>query len=119
MTDNRDAYVPHAATRTRAANGEGTASPPTTGKTLDRPIMDGASEYYGDHAKRHNPRDRAPGETDVTDADEEAGGSDANDGTDGSYGTDGSDEADADGNDRADRNDRNDRSDQSDQSDAP
>lgn len=115
MTDNRDAYVPHAATRTRAANGEGTASPPTTGKTLDRPIMDGASEYYGDHAKRHNPRERAPGKTDVTDADEEAGGSDAsdvNDGTDGSY------EADAHGNDRAVESDRNDQSDQSDQSDA-
>lgn len=115
MTDNRDAYVPHAATRTRAANGEGTASPPTTGKTLDRPIMDGASEYYGDHAKRHNPRERAPGETDVTDADEEAGGSDASDVNDG---TDGSDEADADGNDRAVESDRNDQSDQSDQSDA-
>lgn len=111
MTDNRDAYVPHAATRTRAANGEGTASPPTTGKTLDRPIMDGASEYYGDHAKRHNPRERAPGETDVTDADEEAGGSDASDVNDG---TDGSDEADADGNDRAVESDRNDQSDQSD-----
>ena len=115
MTDNRDAYVPHAATRTRAANGEGTASPPTTGKTLDRPIMDGASEYYGDHAKRHNLREGVPGETDVTDADEEAGGSDASDVNDG---TDGSDEADADGNDRAVESDRNDQSDQSDQSDA-
>lgn len=56
MTDNRDAHIPHPATDTEAANGEGTASPPPTGDTLNRPIMDGASEFYGDEAEAVNPR---------------------------------------------------------------
>lgn len=39
--------IPHPATATEASNGEGTVEPPTTGLTIDRPILDGASEYYG------------------------------------------------------------------------
>lgn len=56
MTNEYHSNVPHHATRTEAPNGEGTAHPPRDGATQDRPILDGASEYYGDEAEEENPR---------------------------------------------------------------
>ncbi|SJN09204.1 hypothetical protein FM113_05530 [Leucobacter sp. 7(1)] len=56
MTNEHHPNVPHHATRTEAPNGEGTAHPPRDGATQDRPILDGASEYYGDEAEEVNPR---------------------------------------------------------------
>ncbi|MBP6684568.1 MAG: hypothetical protein KA158_04010 [Leucobacter sp.] len=48
MPQRNDYRIPHPATDTEAPNGEGTASPPTRGATLNRPVLDGASEYYGE-----------------------------------------------------------------------
>ena len=48
MSDTRDFHQPHRATETEAPNGQGTAHPPRTGETLDRPVLDGATEYYGE-----------------------------------------------------------------------
>lgn len=50
MPKRNDYRIPHPATDTEAPNGEGTVTPPTTGATLDRPVLDGASEYYGELA---------------------------------------------------------------------
>lgn len=47
MNKHSDAHVPHPASATEAPNGAGTVSPETSGSTLDRPILDGASETYG------------------------------------------------------------------------
>lgn len=59
MTDGNAPNVQHSATDTEAANGQGTAELPTTGVTLDRPVLGGASEYSGDKAERVNPGDKA------------------------------------------------------------
>lgn len=47
MTTARHPNVPHPGTRTEAPNGEGTTMNVPEGETLDRPMMDGATEYYG------------------------------------------------------------------------
>lgn len=46
MSRITDAHIPHPATKTEAPNGMGTAHPPRTGETLDRPVLDGATEDY-------------------------------------------------------------------------
>ena len=51
MTTGHHSNVPHHATRTEAPNGEGTVHPSREGATLDHPVLDGATEYYGDDAE--------------------------------------------------------------------
>lgn len=51
MTTGHQPNVPHPGTRTEAPNGEGTTQAVPEGETLDRPIMDGATEYYGADAE--------------------------------------------------------------------
>lgn len=51
MSTESHTNTPHHATDTTAPNGEGTAHPPTTGETLKHPVLDGASEFYGNAAE--------------------------------------------------------------------
>lgn len=46
----------HPATDTEAANGQGTQDTSTSGETLDHPVLDGASEYYGAEREARDPR---------------------------------------------------------------
>lgn len=48
MQETRDFHHPHQATKTEAPNGQGTAHPPRSGETLDHPVLDGSTEYYGE-----------------------------------------------------------------------
>ena len=47
---------PHQASEHEASNGEGTVSTPLEGDTLDRPVLDGSTEDYGQEGQEKNPR---------------------------------------------------------------
>ncbi|MBK0420495.1 hypothetical protein JD292_00135 [Leucobacter sp. CSA2] len=57
MSRNADSHVPHPGSKTEAPNGMGTAHPPRTGETLDRPVLDGSTEdYTGEFDDLERPR---------------------------------------------------------------
>lgn len=56
MTTSPAENTPHPATEHEAPNGAGTASDSPEGETLDRPVLDGATEEYGAQGQRVNPR---------------------------------------------------------------
>lgn len=47
---------PHHADDTHASDGAGTVNTPLGGETLDHPILDGATEYYGQEEEGEDPR---------------------------------------------------------------
>jgi hypothetical protein len=51
-----DSHQTHHATDTEASNGEGTVDTPTEGETLDHPVLDGSTEYYGNEEGESDPR---------------------------------------------------------------
>lgn len=51
-----DPNAVHEATETEASNGMGTVTHSLRGETLDHPILDGSTEYYGDEGGVQNPR---------------------------------------------------------------
>ncbi|WP_427869431.1 hypothetical protein [Leucobacter luti] len=50
MSNDTHENVPHHGTEAAAPNGEGTVHAPREGETLNRPVLDGASEHYGNGA---------------------------------------------------------------------
>lgn len=47
---------PHRSNEREASNGEGTFNSPLEGETLDRPVLDGSTEDYGQEGQEKNPR---------------------------------------------------------------
>lgn len=47
---------PHHSNEREASNGEGTLNSPLEGETLDRPVLDGSTEDYGQEGREKNPR---------------------------------------------------------------
>lgn len=47
---------PHDNDATRASDGAGTVNTPLDGETLDHPILDGATEHYGQEEEAQDPR---------------------------------------------------------------
>ena len=47
---------PHDSNEFEASNGAGTVNTPRDGETLDRPVLDGSTENYGQEGQEKNPR---------------------------------------------------------------